>query len=317
MPDVDLAALVEDIYAEARARRASGEFPPQLARELDAEFARLAPAGAAGDDLGALIEAAERASFVDVDVPTASNAPGVHYVKKALRKGMAWYLRYLAQQVQSLGHATTRALRALDDRVEQLEAVSPGASERVREELAQLGALTVPAGAADATDAALGAGLPGRVLVADAVDVAFTAALERPDRPGRSVYGTAPRGSWHVAAARAGLEVRTEGALAHLRSLGAGALGAVVLVSVCDTAPVAAQLELLDQAVRTVATGGRVVVVATDPAAWAVLDDGLRAELSTGRPLRAATWARLLTSRGVHDVTVVTLDGGAVVSGRV
>ena len=68
---LDLSRIQADINEEVRRRRASGDFPPGLERELDAVFARYAPAGV-GDDFDAVMASAETQSFVHADVPTES-----------------------------------------------------------------------------------------------------------------------------------------------------------------------------------------------------------------------------------------------------
>jgi hypothetical protein len=284
---IDLDALAAEIAAEAKRRRASGAFPADLERELDAAFARLAPPGAVGEDLATVLASLERASLIDVDVPTDSNRPGVAPVKKALRSGMAWYLRYVAQQVSAMGSATTRALRIVERRVDALEAVS-AASPAVQSMLASLPPVVVDSGvAASVVDAVGAAAHPDdRVLVSDAGDGVVLRSLLG---AGRSAYGTEPRRALHTALVRDGIDVRPDPALAHLRSLPDGSLDAVVLVDVIDTAALAVQVELIEQACRV---ARRTVVVATLPSV------GVRAELLPGRPLSADAWTHLIESQG-------------------
>ena len=127
---IDMQQLLREIDDEVAARRASGDFPPGMERDLDLIFARFAPAIVASDDLDALLEQADRGAFVDVDVPTGSRLPAVSIVKRVLRKLMAWYLRYIAQQVSVFASSTVGALRLLGRRVAALEAATPGAAVR-------------------------------------------------------------------------------------------------------------------------------------------------------------------------------------------
>src|SRR3954471_3792077 len=147
-----------------------------MERDLDLIFARFAPAMVSGDDLDALLEQADRGSFVDVDVPTASRLPGVSLVKKTLRKLMSWYLRYVAQQVSVFAASAVSAMRLLGKRVDALEAATPGADPTVREASRRAAAPPELSPFADAITAHLrGAG--GRVLVAECGDGSLVRAL--------------------------------------------------------------------------------------------------------------------------------------------
>jgi len=296
--------VVADIYAEVDERRRTGAFPPGLERELDAVFARFSPPAAAGDDLAAVLDRAERAAFIDVDVPTASNRAGVPVVKQTLRKAMAWYLRYVAQQVSAMGGVLVRADRMLASRIVKLEAAVPGANKAVADEQLALHPAPIGADVLAAITAALG-DVSGRVLVASCGRGELVDALLA---TGRDCYGTEPRRPLIAEALRRGVDVRDDEPLDHLRRIGADALGALVLVGVVDTAPLGVQLTLADHAVRTVRPGGEVVIVVVDPERWR-RDDPVRADLAAGRPLHADTWAHVMRQRGCTVTTdVVTTD---------
>ncbi|MGD9794033.1 MAG: hypothetical protein AB7V43_11175 [Acidimicrobiia bacterium] len=304
LTSTSLRAVVAEIYAEVDERRRSGAFPPGLERELDAVFARFSPPAAAGDDLDAVLDRAERAAFIDVDVPTASNRAGVPVVKQTLRKAMAWYLRYVAQQVSAMGGVLVRADRMLASRIVKLEAAVPGANRAVADEQLALHPAPVPSSALAAITAAM-AGVSGRMLVAscgrgELVDALLTA--------GHDCYGTEPRRPLIAEALRRGVDVRDDEPLEHLSRIGADALGAVVLVGVVDTAPLGVQLTLADHAVRCVRTGGVVTIVVVDPDRWR-RDDPVRADLAAGHPLHAETWAHVLRQRGC-EVSISAIEDG-------
>src|SRR5581483_8016160 len=121
-PDaIDLDRVMTEIREEVRTRRAAGDFPPSLERDLDRIFDRFVPREALDSDFREAIQAADRAAYVNVAVPTASQKPGVGEVKRVLRKAMAWYLEYLAQQMTAFGTASVRALRALGERQSVIE----------------------------------------------------------------------------------------------------------------------------------------------------------------------------------------------------
>jgi hypothetical protein len=310
LSDLDLRAVVAEIYASVDERRRNGDFPPGLERELDAVFARFAPPAAIGNDLEAVLDRAERAAFIDVDVPTASNRPGVPVVKQTLRKAMAWYLRYVAQQVSAMGASLVRADRILAGRIATLEGAVPGANLTVAAEHAALHPPPLTAAVAAAVVEALD-GVAGRVLVATCGDGSLVEALRS-----RIVdaYGTEPRRALIAEALRRGTDVRDDNAIDHLRAVEAGALGAVVLVDVVDTEPLGAQLALADAATRAAAADAVLVIVASNPAWWGRADP-VRADLAPGRPLHAQTWAHVLRQRG-FVATTADVDDRCVVVGR-
>lgn len=299
-PVIDVRQVMAEIHEDIRRRRAEGEIPPGLERELDVVFARFAPAAAVGGDLAAVIERADRASFVHVDVPTESAIKGVSLLKKALRKVMAWYLRFLAQQTSAFAAATVRALRLLGTRVETLEDATPGASPRVRDELARLDPVGDLSAWHDTAVRALAAA-PGRVLHGDAADGDLLEALVA---AGVDAYGVDHRRHLADAAAGRGLEVRPDDVVEHLRLVPAGALGGIALSGCVDRLPLAAQLELADLATTRLAPGGVLVVLATFPLAWSRAVPPVAADLAPGRPLHPDTWRHLLTERGFGDIDV-------------
>lgn len=281
---VDLATVMAEVDAEVRRRRATGQFPAGLEAELDAVFARFAPPGAMGDDLAAMLARAEEAASIDVDAPVESSRPVVPVVKKAIRKSTAWYQRHMATQVSALGGTLVGAVRALAERVERLEQLTPGADRELVDTIDDLASALRPEPAA--LLAALGQ-VHGRVLHTLAGDGSFvTAAVAA----GFDAYGVEPRRDRSAPAVAAGRDVRGDDPLEHLVRLPAASLGAVVLSGVVDHAAIATQLAAFAQAVRVVAPGGVVVVASTDPSRWSTAADGALADISPGRPLAAHTW---------------------------
>ena len=299
---VDLRRVLVEIDEEVARRRASGEIPPGLEHELDATFARFAPAASGGSDAASVLAAAERTAFVDVDVPTESGIPGGPVLKKALRKGMAWYLRYLAQQTSAFNAAAVRALRSTDERLTALEQTSPSASPHLRSAIDAVEPVATPE---DLVALALEAcrGTDGRILVADAGDGAVVRALVG---AGADAYGLDPRRTLANRALADGLDVRVGEVTSHLAGVADGVLGGVVLSGVVDRLPAAGALALAEAASMALAPGGVLVVRSTSPSAWARGLDPVAADLSPGRPLSSATWDHALTRlglavEGVHD----------------
>ena len=294
---VDHRALLAEIDQEVARRRSSGELPADFERELDLVFARFAPVHAIGDDFDQVLERAESSTFVDVLAPTESSLPVVPQVKRVVRKAIAWELRYVAQQVSAFATASVRAIRLLAARVDALESAAGGGSA--------VGAARDTVGGGPQADrehwapVVAGAlqGVAGRVLHADADDGWLVAHLVA---AGIDAYGVDPIGR----AAPAGVELREDRALDHLRALPEGALAAVVLSGCVDRLPVGQQRALATAARTAVVDGGVVIVIGTDPR-WLVFGttDPVASDLSPGRPLHAATWAHLLGVSGGAEVS--------------
>jgi hypothetical protein len=302
---LDMQRLTAEINAEVRRRRAAGDFPPGLERELDAMFARYAPA-TTGGDFDEVVEAAERTSFVHADVPTASNQPMLSYVKRGLRMVMAWYVRFLAQQVTAFAGAITRAVRLLGHRVDTLERVTVKAAEQTLAEITERRAGPDLSPWAGIVSRAL-KGVEGRVLHAECGEGTLLARLVA---DGRDAYGVEPTERLAMAAAQAGLDVRADDALTHLRAVPDGALGGLVLSGAVDCLPLGSVLELTDLAAAKLAAGGVVTVISAGPAAWARSLDPVVADLSPGRPLHPETWIHLLAARGFTAATVHSGEAG-------
>ncbi len=305
MPEApDLDQLAAEIAAEVHRRRAIGEFPPDLERRLDAVFARYAPPGAAGTSTEAILERATERVAIDTNPPTSSARPGVPTLKAGLRRAMAWYIRFVADQVSALGGALVEAGQVLDRRVTRLESLVSDATAVVAQER-RFAPVNPFADDIVAAIVSRLSGTTGRVLHTDCGDGGLVRALVD---EGIEAYGVGPRRDAFVDAARAGLDVRPDVGLDHLRRVDDGKLAAVVLTTTIDTAPLAQQIEALDHAVRAIEPGGMVLVVSTAPEYL----DPLTADLATGRPLRPSTWRHLMSVRGCGVVEEATIAPGTV-----
>ena len=302
MTDIDLPRILREIDEEVRARRASGDFPPGMERELDLVFARFAPAAASGDDLDSLVEAADRTSFIDPDPPVASKIPAVTILKRVERKLLGWFFRFLAQQVTAFGGVVVQALRLVGKRLEALEDAVPTTNPAVVEVSRSVNA---PVTAGPLTDAIVAhlRSTTGRVLVGECGDGSL---LRRMD--GLDVYGIEPHGSLAESVAMTGLDVRESELLDHLRGVEDGALGAAVLAGAVDRAPLPTKLAVVERVATALAPGGLLVVIGTDPAGWGV-GNPVEADLAPGRPLHPATWTHLLAEHGFTGCEVVDALG--------
>ncbi|HZU73255.1 MAG TPA: methionine biosynthesis protein MetW [Acidimicrobiales bacterium] len=303
----DLDRVLTEIQDEVRRRRAAGDLPPSLERELDLLFDRFTPSGTLDGDFSEALKAADRASFVNVNVPTASEKPGVAPVKRALRKGMAWYLEYLAQQVTAFGSASVRALRALGERVgsveEQLAQIRPAVDDPADRS-------PVPPDLGPWVQAVTGhlGGCRGRVLHVECGDGALLRALAG---AGLDAYGVDPRGPLVDAAVASGLDAWPDDPLDHLSATADASLGGLVLSGCVDRLGLAGQRRLAALAAARVAPGGRLALVGIHPEHFRSLAGDLEADLAPGRPLSAVTWAHLLGRAGFSYVAILPPAAGA------
>jgi len=294
-----LAQVMIEIDDEVRRRRASGDLPARVERELDELFLEHSPVAGRGGGLGEALRMVDAAAFIDPVVPVGSNKSGGAAVKKGLRSLNLWYIGYVTHQVSQFASAVSRSLHLLDDRVAELRR--------------QLDAQEVPAapvvvvsedGAWWAADAAKAlAGAPGRVLHTACGDGWLVRSLAG---DGIDAYGVDPRpGKTDDAEAvgGGGGDLREEGVLDHLGAVESGALGGVVLDGVVDGMSHGERQQLLRLLGDRLAPDGVLVVHSLTPAAWDADDAPPEADLAPGRPLRPATWSHLLGTLG-YSVTV-------------
>jgi SAM-dependent methyltransferase len=296
--NMDFERLRREIDAEVRARRASGAYPPGFERELDAVFARYAPA-AASDDIELVTDQAEEAAGIDLAIPTASEKRGGAIVKRLLAKVFGWYHAFLVQQLVKFAGAIVGAVRVLGHHVEALEAAT-GHATRAHDE-----ALRLPAAAPgpEWTDGVVDAlrGIEGRVLVAECGTGDLLAAL---GAAGIDAYGAEPRLAVADTAAARGLEVRADDLVTHLRSVKTDELAAMVLVGMVDRAAAGELLELVDLVIDRLQPDATLVVLSGGPAAPARGPQAVAADLAPGRSVHPETWSYLLDAHGYETVAV-------------
>lgn len=304
---VDIHKLAAEIEAEVRARRAAGEYPPGFERELDQLFDRFAPPEVS-NDFDAALERAEDLVIVDPVIPVASNSPVLGVVKRVMSKLIGWYHVWVAQQISGLATAINTALRLLGGRVDELEHnVADVARARA------VGA-RVPARRDDGvwagTVVAAMHGCPGRIAVLECGDGALLAALAD---DGLDAYGIEPRATEADGALARGLEVRIDDGTAHLHSVGAAALGGLVLRGLVERAPLGDLLLLVEAAAAKLVPGGRLVVCSMRREAWGHDATAAEADLVAGHPLHPDTWKAVLPEEGFGDVQVHVTGADAYV----
>jgi hypothetical protein len=306
---IDLHQLAAEIEAEVRARRAAGEYPPGMERELDQLFARFAPPEVS-TDFGAALEKAEDQVLIEPIIPTESQKPGLGFVKKVIAKLIGFYHAWLGQQISGLAVAITNALRLLGDRVAALE-YTEGDLARARSAGERVPAVRDDAVWANAVVDAL-KGSTGRIAVVECGDGTLLQAVVG---SGFDAYGVESRAELADAAQQKGLEVRLDAGYAHLHAVAEDALDAVVLRALVERAPLGEVLELIDCAAKSVRPGGRIVVCSIRREAWGTGTTVVEADVLPGRPLQPESWKALLAESGFTDANVVDTGTDAFVVG--
>jgi hypothetical protein len=96
---------------------------------------RLSAREVAPGDVGAALAAARDVAALDADAPTTSARPEARLFKAGVKRMVAWYMVYLAEQVNDLGFALVRLGEALAAGVEHTE----GEARELRSRLDELG----------------------------------------------------------------------------------------------------------------------------------------------------------------------------------
>ncbi len=305
-PQAYVAQVMAEIAEEVRLRRASGDLPPRLERELDELFLAHSPVAGRGGDLGEALRMVDAATFIDPVVPVESERAAGAFVKKGMRSLLLWYVGWVAHQMSQSASAVSRALHVVDDRLgdlqRELEAqrVPPAA-------VVEFPGLDGPgAWWADAAVAVV-AKAPGRVLHAACGDGWL---VRRIVEAGGDAYGVDPRERIVDAAELGALDLRSEPLAGHLRSVAAAGLGALVLSGTVE-GMAAGEREHLLQAIGTrLAPGGTLVVHSVARATWESADAPPEADLAAGRPLRPDAWCVLLERHG-YEAEASVGTGGA------
>jgi hypothetical protein len=310
-----LDQVMREIEDEVALRRASGDIPLRVERELDELFLEFSPVAGRGGTLPEALRLLDDAAFIDPVVPIASDKSGGAVVKKGLRSLSLWYMGFITHQVSQFASATSRALHLVADDLTKL-----------RDEVARLKVDAPPvieAGPAHRPDAwwvpaavtALGAA-DGRVLHAACGDGWLVRHLEA---AGVDAYGVDPRPEVVESGEDAGSDLRGEDLYAHLRATAPGALAGLVLTGVADGPSPGQRAQLLDLVTRALGPGAPLVVHSMSRRAWDADEVPPAVDISPGRPWRSGTWVAVLEEDGFtaraeagpagHDYLVVAVRG--------
>jgi hypothetical protein len=297
-PQAYVAQVMTEIAEEVRIRRASGDLPPKLERELDELFLAHSPVAGRGGDLGEALRMVDAVTFIDPVVPVESERAAGAYVKKGMRSLLLWYVGWITHQMSQSASAVSRALHIVDDRLKELER--------------QVEVQRVPAGGVVEFPALSGPGAwwvepavaavtpsRGRVLHAASGDGWL---VRRIVAAGGDAYGVDPRSHLVDAAEFGTLDLRGEPVAEHLRAVAAAALGGLVLSGTVEGMAGGERTQLLEAIATRLAPGGTLVIHSVTRAAWDGADAPPEADLSPGRPLRPEAWCRLLEQGGYEAV---------------
>jgi predicted SAM-dependent methyltransferase len=234
---VDPGAIVAEIEAEVRRKRAAGEYPEALLARLRSEFRP--------DDA---LEPPEVLALLEPARPLRSERPlagrGIVFGKRVIRRFISWYVAPIAQDQTRFNVAVVRELRALERRLARLETVWPEPNDRPQVSTAP------PPSADELTTARVGAALTAMKGVAPAVVV---------------VAGGSTTYAAELVARRPQVEVVEGDALDRLRSASAASASAVVLPCVLPRLSPRELLEIIPLCARVLRQDGLLLCDAPDP----------------------------------------------------
>jgi len=304
-PQAYIQQVMAEIAEEVRLRRASGDLPPRLERELDELFLAHSPIGVRGGDLGEALRQVDAATFIDPVVPVESERAAGSVVKKGMRSMLLWYVGWITHQMSQSASAVSRALHIVDERLKELERQVE--AQRVPDaSVVEFPTSAGPGAWWTETAVAAVAKAPGRVLHAACGDGWL---VRRINEAGGDAYGVDPRSSLVDAVELGALDLRGEGLAEHLRAVAAAGLGGMVLSGVVEGLAGGERTHLLTAVGTTLAPGGTLVLHSVNRQAWDAADAPVEADLAAGHPLRAGTWRVLLERAGYSATAQEGPDG--------
>lgn len=301
---LDLDALIAEVESEAAERRRSPGWPIEAEARIADHLAKNAPAPDVRPTLHRLVTAIEEASFITIDVPTASSRRPVTALKVLLKKLLAFWFRFVVDQVTALGVTTARTVRAVVVRVEEVER----RLDRVDAQIPQASQLPAAADAGPALATwrselvRLAAAAGGRTLCADQQATELQAELQA---AGADAYGLERIGDPFDTS----LELRHGDLLGHLGDVDEDALGCAVLAGCTDRLDGASFPSLVRELARVLRPGGTLAVTAEAPWAWQLRVGSVEADLAAARPFSADTWLAHLHDAGFVATAVHADDG--------
>jgi SAM-dependent methyltransferase len=298
-----LAEVMADIDAEVKRRRASGDLPAGLERELDELFLEFSPVGMQGKArLRETLALVDGSAYIDIAVPVLSNKAVGVYVKRLIRKSTSWYMGFVVHQIVRFAWSVSRVLHLVVDHIDDLEATVDSLRAP---ELSPSAVPVVDAGASWWAPTAIESvrGVSGRVLHAECGNGSLVEALVG---AGIDAYGVESNELAVEPGIGRGLDVRAESILDHLQVVSEEALGAIIISGPVQWLHANDRQRLVQLASSRLTLGGVLVLQSMTPEAWQRTAPSLVTDLAPGRPLHAATWSHLLAGQGVQAVAVHT-----------
>ena len=292
-PQAYVEQVMAEIAEEVRLRRASGDLPPKLERELDELFLAHSPVAGRGGDLGDALRMVDAVTFIDPVVPVESERAAGAVVKKGMRSLLLWYVGWVTHQMSQSASAVSRALHIVEDRLAAARAPGGGPARARRRRSSNFPRCTgpMPGGSIPRSDAVAKA--PGRILHAACGDGWL---VRRIVAAGGDAYGVDPRSRIVDATELGSLDLRDESLEEHLRAVAPAGLAGVVLSGTVDGMAGGERTHLLSLVAGRLAPGGTLVVHSVGRAAWDADGAPPEVDLAPGRPLRPDTWIRLLAA---------------------
>ncbi len=309
-----IARIEMEIEAEVKSKRSQGAFPPAFERRLKTIFEQLVPPGAGNSrrDFEALLRSSDRAAYFDIDVPIASQKPGVARLKKLLRMTQAWYLNYLAQQLNNFSTNLMRLLYVFDARVTKLEKSADSRAE-VRSGGEFLKPCYPDMRETDGPVLQLMGQHTSRVLVADCGDGYLVARLRE---SGVDCYGIDSFGDDLEKPFAPHLDLRWQELREHFEEISNGALSGILLQGSIDLLPANEKLDLATEAGRTLCPSGVLAVLSIDPVFFDSSPDlAVQRDVAPGRPFAAETWQFVFSRLGFSSISVTKMGNSNLISG--
>ncbi len=113
-------SMMRRVRERAEALRSSPGYDPRKEREIDDLYNQYIPPYATqGND--SLIDIAERDAYINGIPPLGSQKKGGIVIKKTIRSAIGWYMQFVTQQISTFGSGVARALRAMNNDIEELK----------------------------------------------------------------------------------------------------------------------------------------------------------------------------------------------------
>ena len=295
-PDaVDLDRLIGELETEAARRRADPGYPHDADARLHFELARMAPNPQRAVPVQEVV--AQLEELAAAPATTAGDLGTGPALRRRDRQAWAGRVEQLEARLRAVATASAEALRAVAERLEELERGETGV---VTDTARSPGPAIGESGAWAVWQSRLAEPLVDgeRVLYAQSEPEVVVASLRA---AGFDAYGVVGAGSHEP-----GPDVRSGDLLAHLRAVPDGGLGAVVLTGVPeamapdDVGPLTTELGRVAHCV---------VVISESPWWWRLRVGPVEADLAPGRPLHPDTWLHAFHGQSMSGSAEYDADG--------